>query len=131
MPENFDPTTLFGEKGSFQPPEGMDFPQNNGQKGGFGGMGSADVKLQYIDDNPESYSNIFDNAKTDLTSADKTRLIQALQALVQLDSNAVDVDSVLRYFVVHNFVVNGDSYTGGMVHNYYLHEEAGRLRGLP
>ena len=131
MPENFDPTTLFGEKGSFQPPEGMVFPQNNGQKGGFGGMGSADVKLQYIDDNPESYSNIFDNAKTDLTSADKTRLIQALQALGQLDSNAVDVDSVLRYFVVHNFVVNGDSYTGGMVHNYYLHEEAGRLSMIP
>lgn len=131
MPENFDPTTLFGEKGSFQPPEGMDFPQNNGQKGGFGGMGSADVKLQYIDDNPESYSNIFDNAKTDLTSTDKTRLIQALQALDQLDSSTVDVDAVIRYFVVHNFTVNGDSYTGSMVHNYYLYEKAGQLSMIP
>ncbi len=131
MPEKFDPSALFGKDGSFQLPEGMDFPQNNGQKGDFGGMSSSDVKLQYIDDNPESYSNIFDNAKTDLTSADKTRLIQALQALGQLDGNAVDVDAVLRYFVVHNFAVNGDSYTGGMVHNYYLHEEAGRLSMIP
>ena len=131
MPRNSNPASHFDADSSFQPPEEMEFPRDNGQKGGFGGMGSTDVKLQYIDDNPESYSNIFDNAKTDLTDADKTRLIQALQALGQLDSNAVDVDAVLRYFVVHNFAVNGDSYTGGMVHNYYLHEEAGRLSMIP
>ena len=29
----------------------------------FGGMGSDDVKLQYSDDDPDSYSNIFSNAK--------------------------------------------------------------------
>ena len=43
----------------------------------------------------------------------------------------MDVDAVLRYFVVHNFVVNGDSYTGSMVHNYYLYEENGLLSMLP
>ncbi len=34
-------------------------------------------------------------------------------------------------FVVHNFVVNGDSYTGSMIHNYYLYEQDGKLSMLP
>ena len=41
------------------------------------------------------------------------------------------MDAVLRYFVVHNFVVNGDSYTGSMIHNYYLYEQDGKLSMLP
>lgn len=99
----------------------------------FGEMGSSDVKLQYIDDDPESYSNIFDNAKTDITDADKQRLIQSLEIL-NLGENiesVVDVDEVLRYFVVHNFVCNGDSYTGSMIHNYYLYEEDGQFSMIP
>jgi len=111
-----------------QMPGRMELPQ----KGGFGGsMGSADGKLQYIDDDPSSYSSIFDSAKTDLTDADKTRLIRSLQALSRFDSSTVDVDAVIRYFVVHNFTVNGDSYTGSMVHNYYLYEKAGQLSMIP
>ena len=45
--------------------------------------------------------------------------------------NTLDIDEVLRYFVVHNFVVNGDSYTGNMIHNYYLHEKDGKLGMIP
>ena len=102
-------------------------------EGGFGGgMGSGDVKLQYSDDDPDSYSNIFDSAKTDITKKDKTRLIEALQTLSGDDpEEAVDVDQVMRYFVVHNFVVNGDSYTGSMIHNYYLYEKDGKLAMIP
>jgi hypothetical protein len=33
--------------------------------------------------------------------------------------------------VVHNFVVNGDSYTGNMIHNFYLYEENGLISMLP
>lgn len=36
-------------------------------------------------------------------------------------------EAVLRYFVAHNFAVSFDSYTGSMMHNYYLYEEEGRL----
>ena len=36
-----------------------------------------------------------------------------------------------RYFVVHNFVLNFDSYTGSMIHNYYLYEEDGVLSMIP
>ncbi len=103
-----------------------------GGMGGMGGMGSGDVKLQYADGDPDSYPNIFDNAKTAVTDQDKDRLIAALKALGGEEAaGAVDVEQVLRYFVVHGFVCNGDSYTGGMVHNYYLYEEDGRLAMIP
>lgn len=116
-----------------EPPEGFDRGSfSGGPGGGFGGMGSADVKLQYIDDDPDSYANIFDNAKTDITPSDKTRLIAALKKLSGADaSGAVDVDQVIRYFVVHGFLCNGDSYTGSMVHNYYLYEKDGILSMIP
>ncbi len=96
-----------------------------------GGMGAADVKLQYTDDDPESYANIFENAKTAVTDADEERLIEALKKLGEGDPSALDIEQVLRYFVVHNYVCNGDSYTGSMVHNYYLYEEEGRLSMIP
>ncbi len=115
----------------FSPPgQGIDPSVGFGRGGG---IGSADVMLQYIDDDPDSYANIFDNAKTDVTQADQARLIQSLNTLSQGGdvSDVVDIDQVLRYFVVHNFVVNGDSYTGSIVHNYYLYEEDGRLSMLP
>lgn len=113
------------------PPDG--FIQEGGPGGGPGGMGSSDVKLQYIDDDPDSYANIFDNAKTNVSEADQLRLIQSLQDLSQQENleNVLDIDQVIRYFVVHNFVCNGDSYTGSMVHNYYLYEDDGQLSMIP
>ncbi len=103
------------------------------QGGAGGGMGSDDVKLIYSDDEYDSYTNIFDNAKTDITDADKDRLIESLR---QLNSNenideVVNIDEVIRYFVVHNFVCNFDSYTGSMIHNYYLYEKDGQLSMIP
>ncbi len=112
--------------GSFEMPD-------MGGKGGGGGMGSSDVKLQYVDDNTSSYSNIWNNAKTDITAADQTRLIESLKMLSnkeQLES-VVDIEAVIRYFVVHNYVCNGDSYTGSMIHNYYLYEEKGQMAMIP
>ena len=101
--------------------------------GGFGGFGSSDVLLQYTDDDFDSYRNIFDSAKTPVTDADKERLISALENLSEDDNlpETVDIDAVIRYFVVHNFVVNFDSYTGSMIHNYYLYEKDGQLQMLP
>ena len=132
----------FSENGAFpSPPEAQPFDstQNTSESerhrggGPGGGMGSDDVKLRYIDDDPDSYSNIFQNAKTDITKADQARLIASLKALSEGESleGVLDIDEVLRYFVVHNFVRNGDSYTGSMVHNYYLYEEEGRLSMIP
>ncbi|MBQ9522062.1 MAG: CotH kinase family protein [Oscillospiraceae bacterium] len=124
----------------FPAPGGFPTPGNGDQNGGGGfpgggmrGMGSDDVKLKYSDDDPDSYSSIFGNAKTDVTDADKCRLIASLKALGEMSDleSVVDIDAALRYFVVHNYVVNGDSYTGGMIHNYYLYEKDGRLSMIP
>lgn len=103
-----------------------------GDKGGFGGRGGG-VDLVYIDDKIDSYSAIFDSAKTDVTDTDKQRLIESIKKLnngQELES-VVDVEQVLRYFAVHNFVLNFDSYTGSMKHNYYLYEKDGKLTMLP
>ena len=112
-------------------PDGMQGGERNA--GGGGKNGSDDVLLKYIDDEFDSYSNIFDNAKTDITDADKARLIKALKKLSNGEDlgNTVDVQAVIRYFAVHNFVLNFDSYTGSMIHNYYLYEKDGRLQMIP
>lgn len=100
-----------------------------------GGMmsGSDDVLLKYTDDEFASYANIFDNAKTEISDSDKTRLIVALKKLSNGEdiSGTVDVEAVIRYFVVHNFVLNFDSYTGSMIHNYYLYEKDGQMQMIP
>lgn len=106
------------------PSEGMsDFSPNS----------SSDVLLNYIDDDPDSYPNIFDNAKTDITEEDKTRLINALKILNEGEHSeaAVAIEKVIDYFAVHNFVLNFDSYTGSMGHNYYLYENDGIMQMIP
>lgn len=125
---DFQPPADFDPEDMGTPPEGME--SGGGKGGGFGGgFGSSDVALQYIDDDPESYSNIFDSAKTDITPADQARLIASLKQLSTGEDleAVVNIDEVLRYFVAHNFAVSFDSYTGSMTHNYYLYEEEGRL----
>ena len=128
--------------GAFTPPEGFEKPEGfnptgDGEKRGFGGfnfgMGSSDVKLAYIDDDPDSYANIFDSAKTKISKKDKTRLISALKRLSEKENieDAVFTDEVTAYLAVHDFLQNSDSYTGMMVHNYYLYEEGGKLAIIP
>ncbi|SFD08745.1 CotH kinase family protein [Ruminococcus albus] len=142
MPDmgDFDPSQMFdgempdmGDMGDFDPSKM--FGGENGGKGGFGGfgMGSDDVKLKYSDDDEDSYSNIFGNAKTIIDTADKKRLIKSIKNLTEQTDieNTVDTEEVIRYFVVHNFLCNGDSYTGQMIHNYYLYEKDGQLSMIP
>lgn len=105
-----------------------------GNGGGMGGVnGSDDVSLIYSDDEYSSYQNIFDNAKTDISDSDKDRLIASLKKLNSNEdiADVVDVEEVIRYFVVHNFVCNFDSYTGSMIHNYYLYEKDGQMSMIP
>ena len=129
MPSGFDPSQM----GSITEIPTMQGGFDQSEMGGMMSMGSSDVKLQYIDDSADSYSSIFGNAKTDVTEADQQRLIESLKTLSQGENieSVVDVESVIRYFVVHNFVVNSDSYTGSMVHNYYLYEKDGQLSMIP
>ena len=92
-----------------------------------------DIKLIYIDDDPKSYPNIFDNASQNVTGRDRAELIRALKTLSTGTDvgSAVDVDEVIAYFAVHNFVVSWNSYTGETAGNYYLYEKRGHLAMLP
>lgn len=139
LPDDLDFSAVMEELSSVDELSEM-FSRDRGgedQGGHRGGMeddgGEDDVKLKYVDDDPDSYPNIFNTAKTKVDKADKKRLIAALKIL-NSGSNiekAVDVEQVIRYFVVHTFVYNSDSYTGSMVHNYYLHEKDGVLSMIP
>ncbi|PZT53609.1 spore coat protein CotH [Paenibacillus silvae] len=140
--------------GDRQPPEGMEPPSDTdnstsnansqtantrgeggrgfGRGGGMNGSTNG-VSLVYTDDKVSSYSGIFDNAKTKTTEEDEKRVIEALKNLnagTNLEK-AVDVDAVLKYFAAHTVVVNMDSYTSNMGHNYYLYENNGQLSMLP
>lgn len=92
-----------------------------------------DVALRYIDDEIDSYDNIFRNAKFNPSSTDKKRLINALKILSTKENleDALNIDEILRYFTVQVFVVNMDSYLGKTGHNYFLYEENGILSIIP
>ena len=151
---NFKPSDDFKPSGDFNSedfaggfPGGPDSGDDKGEfpgggfpgGGGFGGFGNDDAKIKYTDDDVDSYSTIFNSAKTAASPQDQKRLIKAIKALNEGIENgddeeiaeAVDVDALMRYIVVHNFVVNGDSYTGSMIHNYYLYEEDGKMTMIP
>ncbi|WP_308636010.1 CotH kinase family protein [Paenibacillus silvisoli] len=104
--------------------------------GGRGGMMNGaqnGVSLVYTDDKVGSYSAIFDNAETKTTEEDQQRVVTALKNLnAGTDlSKYVDVDAVLKYFAAHAVVVNMDSYSSAMGHNYYLYENNGQISILP
>jgi hypothetical protein len=141
------PDGMQAPDGGWQIPEGVQPPANTddmsnrgrnpgdiGDLGGMGGMSSAGgVSLVYTDDEESSYSAIFDNAETNTNSSDHARVIEAIKNLnagTELEKY-VDVDACLRYFAAHTIVVNLDSYSGSMGHNYYLYENNGQITILP
>ncbi len=95
---------------------------------------STDVSgLVYIGDNPKNYKAIFDTAVFTITEKDKKRLIDSIKKLNKGEDldNVIDIEPVIKYFVVHNFVNNYDGYTSLFSHNYYLYEENGKLSMIP
>ena len=128
----------FPQKGEM--PDGEDFPQMgeapNGEAadikmGIMGGNGGAD--LNYTDDDLDSYSTIWDGEITDTDKKDHKRVVEALKNISEGTDleTYMDVDNILKYMAVHTFVVNDDSLSGTMAHNYYLYEYNGKLNILP
>ncbi len=120
MPDmgEFDPSEMFG----------------GGGKGGFGGMGgNGGSNLNYSDDDPDSYSTIWEGEVTNSGDADHKRVVTALKNISQGTDleQYMDIDNLVRYAAVHIFSVNSDSLSGSMAHNYYLYEADGRLNLLP
>ena len=94
---------------------------------------NKDIALQYTGEDFANYSNIFDNAVTDISNEDKERLIKALKDISsnQTIADAVNTNLTLKYFAVHVFTMNWDSYLGHTGHNYFLYEEDGKIAMLP
>lgn len=108
--------------------------KRGGMGGGPGGMGaSGSTTLNYIDDDLDSYAEIWDASVFDSTDSDHKRVVTALQKISQGEDleTYLDVDNMLRYMAVQTFVVNLDSLTGNMAHNYYLYEKNGQLNLIP
>ena len=128
-----------GGKGVLYKPEGKGLSLNaevieaikNGEPVPTGESHGAD--LVYIDDQIESYPDIFENAETHAEDEDYLRVIEALKALREnrdLD-RYLDTDEIIRYFAANVYLLNHDGYIGPMLHNYYLYENEGRLAMLP
>lgn len=122
-------------------PDEFQFSQNGEQSedidfsdfkiGAIGGSGGAD--LNYTDDDLDSYSTIWDGEVTSSGKKDHKRVVEALKNIskgTDLETY-MDVDNILKYMAVHTFVVNDDSLSGTMAHNYYLYEYNGKLNILP
>lgn len=129
-------------RGDFAMPSGEDIPEtdempqggkNFGNMGGMSGKSTNGADLNYIDDDADSYSAIWDGEVTSTNTADKKRVITALKNISEQNNveDYLDVDNMLKYLAVHTFVVNLDSLSGSMAHNYYLYEYNGRLNMLP
>lgn len=110
---------------------------NEEDKGGAPKMGNKDSQgadLKYIDDDVDSYSILRDSAVfKNTTDKDFESVIDMMESLSTGNDieNYLNVDEVLKYFAVNTFLVNLDSYSGGMYHNYYLYEKDGVSEILP
>ena len=100
--------------------------------GGFGNMGGG-ANLNYIDDELDSYSTIWDGEVNKSDKKDHKRVITALKNIQERNDieKYIDVDQILKYMAVHNFSVNEDSLSGNMAHNYYLYEANGQISIVP
>lgn len=123
MPDEFQ----FSQNG--EQSEDIDF--SDFKMGAIGGSGGAD--LNYTDDDLDSYSTIWDGEVTSSGKKDHKRVVEALKNISEGTDleTYMDVDNILKYMAVHTFVVNDDSLSGTMAHNYYLYEYNGKLNILP
>ena len=97
--------------------------------GGMSAGGGSD--LNYTDDNLDSYEAIWEGTITDTDDADHTRVVEALKKISEGDLSGVNVDLLCKYMAVQTFVVNLDSLSGNMTHNYYLYKKDGQLTLIP
>lgn len=100
-------------------------PEQNGRNKG--------ANLLYTTDDINDYSDIFDNKVTNPKQQDYRNLVNALKNITNNTNieEVTDIDEIIRYFAVHNFVLSYDSYTGRSIHNYFLYEKDGKISMFP
>ena len=123
----------------FGKPNDQGGPGGKGGQKPDGGFGSSDssANLNYIDDDLDSYETIWDGSVFKSSDSDHQKVVTALKNICSEDASTdslaeyMDVDNILRYMAVQTFVVNLDSLTGNMPHNYYLYEKDSELNIIP
>ncbi len=99
---------------------------------GSGGTGSA---LNYSEASGEldNFTAVWNMAVNDSSTTDHERALAALKGIYAGEDleRYMDADNLLLYMAAHNFIVNDDSMSGSMAHNYYLYEQGGRLNMIP
>ena len=127
------------EASGFGKPNDQGGPGGKGGQKPDGGFGSSDssANLNYIDDDLDSYETIWDGSVFKSSDSDHQKVVTALKNICSEDASTdslaeyMDVDNILRYMAVQTFVVNLDSLTGNMPHNYYLYEKDSELNIIP
>jgi spore coat protein CotH len=104
---------------------------DNTGSGTASSSGGAD--LNYVDDSLDSYSSIWEGEVGDTTKSDHEKVVTALKNISEGNDleKYMNVENVLKYMAVQTFVVNLDSLSGNMDHNYYLYEQDGQLNIIP
>ena len=109
--------------------------QDNGPFGMMAGgsTDTGDAKLQYKGDNPHNYIHILGNSRTTVDEKAVARLVEALRHLSSGEDleNYLDVEEVIRFMVIQQYVQNADSYLGSIIHNFVLYEGSGKLYMTP
>lgn len=120
------------EDGLFYKPESTEMGEG-GEGDSSNGNSTNGADLNYSDEDEDSYSAIWEGALSDVTDADKKRLITALKNISEGNDleDYMDIENLLSYMAVHVFSVNEDSLSGRMAHNYYLYESKGKLNLIP
>jgi len=131
---SFDPNSMPGSGEFSFDPENMP-DMGDAKPSGIGrfSMGGGGANLNYIDDDLDSYSTIWEGEITKTGKADHRKVVTALKNISEGTDleTYLDIDNVLKYMAVHTFAVNMDSLSGSMAHNYYLYEYDGQLNIFP
>lgn len=122
------------EKGYLYKPDSMDNEhgkKNKNSQNGKNRNGGNGANLNYIDDDLDSYSAIWNAEVNESSKADHKRVVEALKNIKNNPKKYIDTEQILKYMTVHNFSVNDDSLSGNMAHNYYLYEANGKISIIP
>ncbi|GAA0702071.1 CotH kinase family protein [Paraclostridium ghonii] len=116
------------------PQMGEGMPEMDGDMPKMGNKDNQGADLKYVDDDTDSYSILRDSAVfKNTTDKDFKKIIKMMESLNTGENieDHLNIEKVLKYFAVNTFLVNLDSYSGGMYHNYYLYEKDGVSEILP
>lgn len=90
---------------------------------------------RWIDDNVDSYQNIWDSDELKCTDKDKVVMVESLNKLnngtTEEALSVLDTEQLMRYFAVHGFMNNFDSIIGMARYNFYICENNGVLSYVP